>query len=94
MSDEKRNRPVAAALSYKRGDQNVPRVIATGRGELANRIVELGFQNGIKVREDKDLAELLTSVDVGCDIPTEALLAVAEIIAYLYRSNDRIKSAL
>jgi len=34
---------------------------------------------------------LLASVDVGCDIPTEALLAVAEIIAYIYRANGRLK---
>ncbi len=88
MSDDKHPRPAAVALTYKRGDRNAPRVIATGRGELANRIVELAFANGIKVREDKDLAELLTSVDVGCEIPTEALLAVAEIIAYLYRANN------
>ena len=91
MSDDLHKRPVAAALSYKRGDQNAPRVIATGRGQLANRIVELAFQNGIKVREDKDLAELLTAVDVGCEIPTEALLAVAEIIAYIYRANGQLK---
>ncbi len=62
-------------------------VVATGRGELAARIVELAFAHGVRVREDKDLAELLSSVDVGCEIPTEALLAVAEIIAYLYRAR-------
>ncbi len=93
MTDPKIRRPVAAALSYRKGDAGAPRVIATGRGMLAQRIVDLAFQNGIKVREDRDLAELLASVDVGCEIPTEALLAVAEIIAYLYRANGQLKES-
>jgi flagellar biosynthesis protein len=84
-------RPVAAALSYKKGDAGAPRVMATGRGALAERILALAFENGVKVREDADLAELLSSVDVGCEIPTEALIAVAEIIAYLYRLNGQMK---
>ncbi len=84
-------RPVAAALSYTRGEAGAPRVIATGRGALAERILALAFENGVKVREDADLAELLASVDVGCEIPTEALVAVAEIIAYLYRVNGQMK---
>ena len=67
---------MAAALSYKRGRSLVRRAfIATGRGALAEHIVDLAFQNGVRVREDKDLAELLASVDVGCEIPTEALVA-------------------
>ena len=89
----KPHRSAAVALSYKHGDPGAPRVVATGRGELAHRIVDLAFENGVKVREDRDLAELLTSVDVGCEIPTEALLAVAEIIAYLYRVNGRLRDA-
>ena len=87
MPDQHSPRPVAAALTYKRGDAGAPRVVATGRGEMAKRILDLAFANGVKVREDKDLAELLSSVDAGCEIPTEALLAVAEIIAYIYRAN-------
>ena len=86
-------RPAAVALSYKKGDKGAPRVIATGRGAFAQRIVDLAFQNGVKVREDAELAELLSSVDAGCEIPTEALLAVAEIIAYLYRTGNRQASA-
>ncbi len=58
---------------------------------MAERILALAFENGVKVREDADLAELLASVDVGCEIPTEALIAVAEIIAYLYRLNGQMK---
>jgi flagellar biosynthesis protein len=81
------HRPAAAALTYRPGTPGRPMVVATGRGELAARIVELAFAHGVRVREDKDLAELLSSVDVGCEIPTEALLAVAEIIAYLYRAR-------
>jgi flagellar biosynthesis protein len=83
---------VASALRYTPG-QGLPRVTATGRGALAEQIIALAYANGVKVREDRDLAELLASVDVDCEIPTEALLAVAEIIAYLYRANGKLKTA-
>jgi flagellar biosynthesis protein len=91
MRDDKKPVPVAAALSYQAG-RGVPRVTATGRGALAEQIVALAFANGVKVREDRDLAELLASIDIDCEIPTEALLAVAEIIAYLYRANGNLKA--
>jgi flagellar biosynthesis protein len=87
--DEKPIR-VAAALTYRSG-HGLPRVTATGRGALAEQILALAHANGVKVREDKDLAELLNSVDIDSEIPTEALLAVAEIIAYLYKANGKLK---
>ena len=82
---------LAAAIEYRPG-LGLPRVTATGRGGLAEQIVALAYANGVKVRQDKDLVELLASVDVDCEIPTEALLAVAEIIAYLYRANGKLKT--
>ena len=50
---------VAVALKYDRGEDKVPRVVATGRGAVAERILELAFAHGVKVREDADLAEIL-----------------------------------
>ena len=91
MDKDKKPLQVAAALTYLPG-QGLPRVTATGRGALAEQIIALAHANGVKVREDRDLAELLASVDVDCEIPTEALLAVAEIIAYLYRANGKLKT--
>lgn len=64
-----------------------PRVVATGRGAVAEQILQVAFANDIKVREDADLVEVLSSVDLDSEIPLEALAAVAEILAYVYRAN-------
>jgi flagellar biosynthesis protein len=65
----------------------MPRVTASGHGLVADQILELAFANGVKVREDADLAEILAAVDVESEIPLEAVIAVAEILAHVYRAN-------
>jgi flagellar biosynthesis protein len=80
---------IAVALHYDRKEDKVPRVVASGRGALAERILELAFAHGIKVREDADLAEILAAVEVGQQIPLAAFAAVAEILFYIYRANER-----
>ncbi|HMA49378.1 MAG TPA: EscU/YscU/HrcU family type III secretion system export apparatus switch protein [Magnetospirillaceae bacterium] len=84
-------REAAIALSYRpeQGDE-APRVVASGRGELARRILDLAFASGIKVREDADLVEILAAVDVDSPVPLEALMAVAEILTYVYMANGRM----
>ena len=84
-------RDVAVALSYRPepGDE-APRVVASGQGELARQILELAFAAGVKVREDADLVEILAAVDVDSQVPLEALMAVAEILTYVYIANGRM----
>ena len=80
---------IAVALENRsEGSESVPRVLATGRGEFAETILEIAFQNDIKVREDTDLAEILAAVDLDSEIPVEAFIAVAEILRYVYANND------
>ena len=86
--------PVAVALDYKRADGSIdprhgPRVAATGRGAVAEQILEIAFAKGIPVREDPDLAQILSTLDLDSVIPVDALSAVAEILSYLYRLNGR-----
>lgn len=92
MSDLPPRRPDpqarAAALHYRRGDDALPRITASGRGAVAERIVELAFAHGIPVREDSDLAALLAAVEPDSDIPVEAIMAVAEVLGHLYRLNN------
>lgn len=82
-------KPVAVALSYDPDVADAPRVVATGKGFIAEQILELAFANGIKVREDPDLAEVLGAVQLDTVIPLEAFVAVAEILAYVYRANNQ-----
>lgn len=77
----------AVALSHERPRRERPKVVAAGRGAVAEQILQIAFANDIKVREDADLVEVLSSVDVESEIPLEALAAVAEILAYVYRAN-------
>lgn len=86
LGRNKPRRPAAVALSYEDG-KGLPRVVASGRGHVAEQILELAFANGVKVREDADLVEILAAVDVDSEIPLEAIVAVAEILAHVYRAN-------
>lgn len=78
----------AVAIRYQPADENAaPKVVASGRGWIAERILEAAFAHGIKVREDADLAEILAAVDLDEEIPVEAFIAVAEILRYVYAAN-------
>ena len=81
---------VAVALKYIQEHDTSPRVVAGGRGSIAEQILQIAFANGVKVREDADLAELLSAIDVESEIPLEAFAAVAEILAYVYRANNTL----
>ncbi|HYD66592.1 EscU/YscU/HrcU family type III secretion system export apparatus switch protein [Azospirillum sp.] len=83
-------RPVAVALKYELGTQTLPKIVATGRGHVAEQILEIAFANGVKVREDSDLVEVLAAIDVDSEIPIEAIAAVAEILSYVYRANGTL----
>jgi len=86
-------RPAAVALKglgLEEGE--MPKILASGYGKWAEKIVRLAFDNGVKVREDKELVQILAALDEEGEIPSEALIAVAEILAYVYRVNKTYKS--
>lgn len=85
-SENKEKRKHAVALQYAEGD-GAPKVVATGAGELARRILELARENNVPVREDTSLTEILSQLNVGYQIPPETYRAVAEILAFLYRTD-------
>lgn len=86
----KPRRPIAVALQYELDGPSLPRVVASGQGHVAEQILEMAFASGVKVREDADLAELLSVVQLDSEIPADALVAVAEILAYIYRANGKL----
>ena len=91
-------RPVAVAIQDRPGDPRgqgraAPRVVASGRGALAEQILQIAFDRGVKVRNDADLAEILATIEVESEIPLEALAAVAEILSYVYRTQSTVASA-
>lgn len=80
-------RKVAVALAYDQARGGSPRITASGAGAIADQILEIAFAEGVQVREDADLVEVLGALDVDSIIPTEVLAAVAEILSYVYRIN-------
>lgn len=77
----------AVALAGEPEREARPRIVASGRGGVAEQILQVAFANDVKVREDADLVEVLSAVEVDSEIPLEAMAAVAEILAYVYRAN-------
>jgi len=75
----------AAALRYDRKLDKAPKVIASGRGWLAERIIKEAKKVGIPIVEDPALVAVLLGVGLGEEIPEEAYLAIAQILVFLDR---------
>ncbi len=84
---EKPTRQTAVALKDGSIDGLLPTITAAGRGKLAEQILAIAHENGVKVRTDADLTEILAKIELESPIPSEALMAVAEILSYVYRAN-------
>ncbi len=82
-------RQLAVALRYNEDKEAAPRVLARGSGKTAQRILDIALEQNIPIREDPDLVEALAKLDVGSLIPTELYPAVAEVLAFVYRQNQR-----
>lgn len=80
-------RDIAIALQHDPANERLPKVIASGHGAVAQQILEIAFARGIAVREDADLAEVLSAIEIDSEIPLTALAAVAEILSYMYRAS-------
>jgi flagellar biosynthesis protein len=83
-------RQVAIALGHEQTGPGAPKIVAKGHGEVAEKILRLAFENDVKVRSDPELAQVLSAVEVDCEIPLEAFAAVAEILSYVYIANRRL----
>jgi flagellar biosynthesis protein len=79
---------VAVALAYEH--PGVPRVSATGRGELAERIVETARASGVPIEENPALAEALAQVPLDEEIPVELYKAVAVVIGFVLRRRKAL----
>ena len=80
----------AVAIEAGRTPSSLPRVIASGRGHLAEQILRVAFENDVKVRQDEDLVELLAMLDLDHHIPAEAVIAVAEVLARVFEANSAL----
>ncbi len=74
---------VAAAIAYREGD-GAPRVVAKGRGMVADTIIERARASGVYVHESRELLALLMQIDLDSHIPPQLYIVVAELLAWLY----------
>ena len=80
-------RSTAVALAYQPGE-TAPQVVAKGRGLIAEAIIARARESGVYVHESPELVALLMKVDLDRYIPPELYLAVAELLAWLYRLEN------
>lgn len=82
----------AIALAYRQTDA-APRVVARGKGLIAEEIIARAREHGVYVHESPELVALLTQVDIDEHIPPQLYMAVAELLAWLYRIEHGDKGA-
>ncbi|MCJ9429027.1 EscU/YscU/HrcU family type III secretion system export apparatus switch protein [Kordiimonas marina] len=86
--------PTTKAVAVKRGaDSDTPRITAKGHGYVAEKILDIAFAEGVKVRQDKDLTDLLDAFEVESPVPLEALQAVSMILERVYNENSKMEAA-
>jgi flagellar biosynthesis protein len=77
----------AVALKYDKQKDDAPRVVAKGQGQVAENIIELAKKHDIPIKDDPDLIEVLSSLEINEAIPSEIYVAVAELLAFVYSAN-------
>ena len=77
----------ASALRYQAGVDDAPVVIASARGELAQKMIEIAEKHGIEVHQNSEVAQMLEKLEAGSPIPFEAYFAVAEILKYIIKQD-------
>lgn len=85
-------REKAVALLYDENSSAAPQVLASGSGKVAQKIIEVAKEAGVHIQQDPNLVELLAKVPVGKEIPTELYTIVAEVLAFVYRINEKYKA--
>lgn len=82
------------AVAVKQQDEDaLPRITATGRGKLAEQILDIAFASDVKVRQDEALVDILDTYELDSPVPLEALGAVSEILRYVYAANQKLTPA-
>ena len=89
MAQGKLPQKKAVALRYRPEKDSAPRVTAKGTGSIAERIITIARDNGIPVKDDPDLIEVLSKLDIDAQIPPSVYIAVAELLAFVYAVNGK-----
>lgn len=84
------DRKTAVALRYLQEEDKAPKIIASGRGKIAQKIMEIAEKHDIPIYEDPEVVEILSQLEVGIEIPPELYEVVAEILAFVYSLDKSV----
>jgi len=84
----------ALAVEYDKEKDGAPKIVAKGKGAVADKIIDLAKKNDIPLYEDPDLIEILSKLDLGQEIPPEMYKLIAEVLIYVYKSNNKVGKIL
>ncbi len=87
MMDEPKR---AVALKYDRDEDKAPKVLAKGRNALAERIIEKAKESQVPIYPDRDLVQVLETLELNYEIPPELYRAVAEVLVFIYALNKKL----
>lgn len=87
QSGKKASRKKAVALRYDAEKETSPKIVGKGAGHLAEKLLELAREHNIPIHEDSDLVNILSKLELNDEIPPSTYIAVAEILAFIYRTN-------
>ncbi|MFC5532428.1 EscU/YscU/HrcU family type III secretion system export apparatus switch protein [Cohnella yongneupensis] len=83
----------AVALKYMPDKRAAPVIVAKGQGVIADEILRRAQENGVPIQEDSSLVEVLSKLDLEQEIPPELYRLVAEILSFVYRSDQRASNS-
>lgn len=76
------------ALKYDHTKDDAPKIIASGKGSLAEKILKKAKEKNIPIKENKDVVQVLAELNVGDEIPEELYTIIAEILSFFYDLED------
>jgi len=82
-------RKKATALKYRPEQDSAPKITAKGTGLIAEKIIDIARKHGVPVKDDPDLVEVLSRLDLDEEIPPELYVIVAELLAFIYSLNRK-----
>lgn len=91
LSDTERDKLAkAVAIKYDVNGSTAPKVVAKGTGIVAGNIIHSAKEHGVPIYQNKTLTGMLMAVELDREIPPELYQAVAEVLAYIYRLDQRL----
>ncbi len=84
----------AIAMRYDLAKDRAPKVVAKGKGVIADKILELAKKHDVPVHQDPELLEALARLDVQEEIPAQLYQVMAEVLTFIYKANKKKKAEL